>query len=699
VRLTVLIVALLGPLAVFGQKTDKELDSRKQSVIEQRIEFLAETLESEDLDYTTIFEDLSWYFEHPINLNSADEEMLRRLYLLSEPQIAALLEYRRKYREMLSVYELGLVRGLDPETIQMILPFIKIEPSGQKDKLDFKKVFKYGRHDIFLRYQRTVEEQEGFSAIDDSTLLANPNKRYLGNPDRYYFRYRFRYSDRISAGLTAEKDPGEEFFTGTQKAGFDFYSAHVFYRGKTVLRQLALGDFQVEFGQGLTAWSGLAFGKSAMINTSRRSGQGLRPSSSAQETLFMRGAGATLQFGKFSATVFGSYKNIDANVVEDTTLSEDADVTVSSFQNTGFHRTVSELADKGSIGELHTGGHVSWNMEHVKVGATAVYSQYQGNLMRDLDTYSQFDFNASSAFNAGVDYNAILGHFHLFGETAISGSTGAIANLHGLQLQADGRLKLMALFRDYPRDYQATLANALSEGSRPQNETGLLMGAEAGLNRYLTLSGYVDHFWSNWMRFRVDGPSSGTDALAQLNFSPSRRTQAYFRVRYKLKQINAPETTEGINPLADQTKLNIRLHAAFQVSDQVKLRSRVEFVQFQVEGSDAEPGVLLYQDVSWQLPKAPLSFSARFAIFQADDYDARLYAYENDVLYAFSIPAYYYRGSRMYLMVNYEPTDFLELWFRIGQWYYDDRTEIGSDLSTIQGRTKTEVKIQARIRF
>lgn len=696
-RLPVLFFLLCSlPIRMLAQ--DSEQDSRKQSVIEQRIEFLAEVLEAEDLDYSTIFEDLSWYYDHPINLNAADAEALKRLFLLNDFQINSIIDYRRKYREMISIYELSLVRGMDPETVRMVMPFVMVAPSGERDKLDIKRVLKYGRHDLFLRYQRILEEQEGFSDIDDSVLAANPNKRYLGNPDRYFMRYRFRFADRISAGFTAEKDPGEEFFRGSQKSGFDFYSAHFFYRGKGLIRQIALGDFQVEFGQGLTAWSGLAFGKSPALVSSIRSGQHLRPNTSAEENLFMRGAGITLQKGKWKGTLFGSYKAIDANVVEDTTIQDDG-VVISSFQTSGLHRTPSEIEDRNSLGELHAGGHIAYMMEQAEIGVTGVFTSYSRNVNRNLSAYNQFDFNANNLLNIGADYKWIFDRYQFFGEIGYSGNNGSVANIHGVNIQADTRLKLLAIFRDYPRDYQAQLGNALAEGSRPSNETAFLLGAEAAINRYLSMSGYVDYFWSNWLRFRVDGPSEGMDVLAQLNYSPGRNTQTYLRFRYKAKEINASAVTEGLNTLVPQEKMNIRLHGAFNIGPSIKLRSRAEYVNFNQANGKAEHGFLFYQDVSWKFNKLPITVTGRITIFETDSYDARVYAYESDVLYAFSIPAYFDRGTRTYLLLKYEPFERVDIWLRWSQWYYDNEDEISSGLNLIEGRTKSEIKAQVRIRF
>ncbi|MEZ4759397.1 MAG: hypothetical protein R2810_06365 [Flavobacteriales bacterium] len=58
--------------------------------------------------------------------------------------------------------------------------------------------------------------------------LRRNSRLYLGPSYKLYTRYRFRYRQNISFGITAEKDEGEEFFTGAQPDGFDFYSAHLF---------------------------------------------------------------------------------------------------------------------------------------------------------------------------------------------------------------------------------------------------------------------------------------------------------------------------------------------------------------------------------------------------------------------------------------------------------------------------------------
>ena len=99
------------------------------------------------------------------------------------------------------------------------------------------------------------------------------------------------------------------------------------------------------------------------------------------------------------------------------------------------------------------------------------------------------------------------------------------------------------------------------------------------------------------------------------------------------------------------------------------------------------------------MSKLPLTVSLRFALFDTESYNAGIYAYENDVLYAYSIPAYYYRGTRTYLMLNYIIYKGFEIWLRYSQTYFDNKDVVSSGLSEIQGNTKSEIKAQLSIKF
>jgi hypothetical protein len=173
----------------------------------------------------------------------------------------------------------------------------------------------------------------------------------------------------------------------------------------------------------------------------------------------------------------------------------------------------------------------------------------------------------------------------------------------------------------------------------------------------------------------------------------------YWRARRELKGENASGVTEGINYLAERQRTYLRYHTSFNVSDAVKLKSRVEVSEYVLGANDPEKGFLVYQDVSYKMSELPFTLSCRFALFETDTYNARIYAYESDVLYAFSVPAYYYRGARTYLMAKIKLLKNIDIWLRYAQTYYDDRSVVSSGLFEIQGSTKSEVKAQIRVKF
>lgn len=694
-RLGIAFLLLVG-CSQFATAQIDEAQNKSQT-IEQRIEIIAEINEDADIDYTTLFDELSYFYEHPIELNNTDLEELQQLYLLSDFQINALLDHIEKNGKLITIYELQSIDGFDVSTIQNIMPFVKVNRDFNAPSITFKDMMKEGNHELFLRFTRILEDQEGYAPIEDSVLAESPNRRYLGDPNKLYARYRFKFRQNVSWGFTAEKDQGEEFFTGSQQNGFDFYSAHLFLRDFGKLKSVALGDYHVQFGQGLTFWSGLAFGKSADVMGIKRNPLGLRPYASVDENLFMRGAATTIALGKWEFTAFYSNKNIDANISDADTLDNNQ-LVVTSFQNSGFHSTPGELFDKDAIEETYYGGNISYKTRRLSVGITAAHGTYGGNVERGLSFYNQFEYNGADNTVMGLDYSYLKGNFNFFGEFSRS-SNGGMAYMNGVLISLDPKIAVSILHRNYGRDYQSVHSNALAESSRPVNEKGLLMGVTAKPHKHLTFSTYFDRFEFPWMRFQADAPSHGYEYLAQVNYKPSKKMEMYFRVRKRIRPRNTPLDIPDIDFVATRDQVSYRYNISYKLSDAISFRNRVEYTEFKLTGQGVEKGFLIYQDINYKPLSSPWSINFRYALFEMESYDARIYAYESDVLYAFSIPAYYNRGTRMYLTLRYKIRRGIDLWLRYAQWFYNDRDVIGSGLTEINGNTRSEVKAQLRFRF
>jgi hypothetical protein len=699
-KLLLLFLPLLCIVKTHGQEIKGDVD--RASIIEQRIEQIAESIESDNVDYTTLFEKLTIYLDFPLNLNTATTEDLYGLGLLDNYQIGRFLDYRDEFGEIFSIYELSYIDGWNASTAQLIDPFVVIEPDPQREKITTKKLLKYGKNEFVFRYQSILEEQEGFSPISEEELEENPNARYLGSSARLYARYRYRYGDRISFGFTMEKDPGEEFFRGTQKQGFDFYSGHLFLKDFGTIKRLAIGDFQAQFGQGLTFWSGLGFNrKSSFALSTAQIGSGIGPYTSINENLFLRGGGTTLNFGDFDFSVFYSGKGIDGNLADlepDSAFLGEPATIVTSFQQSGFHRTPSELEDKRSIFQQHIGGNISYNTRQFHLGFTAVRMSLDGEIQRNTDTYSQFRFSGNENSAVGIDYMWKFRNLFFFGETTRS-QNGAFATVNGLNVNLNPRLSLNLTQRYYARDFQPVASVGFGEGSTVENESGIYFGVEFRPFKKWKLNAYIDQFKFPWLRYQTDAPSSGTDFLAQLDYQPSGNVSFYIRYRDRLRQINSRQEVTAVSPLVDQKRKYLRFHISYRANRRVKFRSRLEFSEYKRGAEPLERGFVLYQDVIYQFAQAPLRLTFRYALFDTDSYDARIYAYENDVLYFFSVPAYSGRGSRVVAMAKYDLGRNIDIWLRWAQFYYTDRETIGSGRDEIFGNTRSEIKAQVRFKF
>lgn len=686
--------------SIFAYSQDAESD--QEQIIQRRIETIAEQLGEgdENVDYNTLLDELLYFSEHPINLNSTSVEELSQLPMLDEIAAVNLLNHIDANGKLLNIYELQAVSGFTVALIRQLEPFIKVSDNVDAMHFSFKEMMKEGKHEIVLRYQQVLEKQQGYEPIEDSLLEQSPNSRYLGSPQKYWARYRFTYSNKVSWGLTMEKDAGEEFFKGSMKQGFDFYSGHIFVRNLGVVKAAGIGDFQAQFGQGLVFWSGLAFGKSSDGVSIKRSAQGLKPYTSVDENRFLRGGGFTLQFKKFEVTAFGSYKLLDGNISSSNDTLSEQEESVSSIFSSGFHRTPGELQDRQSLTEAVYGGNVSYKSRKLSIGITAVGYQFSKPIQRSDDLYNIYEFAGKQNSNFGLDYSYIFRNFHFFGEFAMSQNTG-FATTHGLLMTVDPRVTITAMVRYLQPKYQALYANAVTENSRMNNETGYYLGFSVNPFNKWYVRGYFDIFKFPWLRYQVNGPSFGYETIGQLIYKPSKTFEVYFRFRQKNKQLteSASYSEAPIRGIENELRNYYRLNLSYSLTKEVKLRSRVEYARYKRGDQEVEQGFMMYQDIIYSPMSFPLSFNARLAYFDTESYNARIYVYENDVLYAYSFPAYYYRGMKAYLTLRYNIHKNIDAWFRIANLFYSNRDHVGSGLEQIDGKHRTDIKVQLRFKF
>ena len=653
------------------------------STTEQQLENLTDADQSETED-DSYLQQLEQFRKNPVNLTTADENDLKELKILSGLQIANFISYRKLFGKFISVYELQAIPSWDTQTIKKLLPFITIAEPINLSAV-FKTRFKGGEHILLFRYSEVLERSEGFDKTTSGT-------RYLGSPQKIFFRYRYQYKNLLQYGIVGDKDAGEQFFKGAQNKGFDFYSFHLFARKLGSIQALALGDFTVNMGQGLIQWQSLAFRKSVDVSGIKRQSPVLRPYNSAGEFNFHRGIGITIQKGNMEATAFASYRKLSANFVADTVSNEEF---ITSFLNSGYHRTESEIADRDKLGQFAFGGNIKYKNANWHVGINAIIFNFSSPVQKRQEPYNLYAISGNGWGNYSIDYSYTYKNLHFFGEAAVDKNLSK-AFLNGLLISVDPRVDISFIHRKIDPQYQSINGNAFTENTYPTNENGFYSGISVRPVSAWRFDAYIDIYKFPWLKYLVDAPSHGKDFLAQITYTPNKQLEAYTRFRSETKQGNQPGNNTPANYLVSLPRQNWRTQVSFKINQSFTIRSRTELLWYDKNGENAEKGFLTFFDVIYKPMLKKYAGNIRLQYFETDDYNSRIYAYENDVLFYYSIPAFFKKGYRYYINFNYDVSQKFSVWIKWGQYFYDDQQSIGSGLDKIEGPKKSEIRILTR---
>jgi hypothetical protein len=633
-------------------------------VAEDLLESLGENM-GDDSDIQEILDDLEGFRQNPLKINLASGDDLMRLHLLSEVQVNNLIAYREKTGTVYSLFELAAVDGFTPDLLQKLEPFISF------DVLEAQSGKKRASTDLLARSTR---------AFPSSGQAKNE-----GSPERYYIRMK-HVSDRIEYGVVAEKDPGEAFFTQSNTQGFDYTSAFANFGLGQKKNRIFVGDYHVRFGQGLVAWQGFSMGKSAETTQVFRSGQGVKSYSSTDENQFFRGIAGRFVYRNFTFYPFLSRQKLDASI--DTLEGKPY---FGAFQTSGYHRTGSEIAGENTLEQIVGGGHATYSHNQWSLGLTAVYTRFDACLDRSDEPYNQFLPEGKDNLVAGFDWKGSFRKTFIFGEAAVGKNSGK-ALLTGVMLKPASNAELSLVYRNINKTYFSFFSNAFTESSRTNDEHALYLGLKVFPASHWILWAYADFFRHQWLKYTSAAPSSGAEFLTQVSYSPTRETQFYLRFFQEEKEQRV--ITENLRYNGQQLVNRLRLNFTHALNEQVSLKSRIEFSFYSKSGS--ENGVLVYQDVAFKPLQKPFALNGRLAWFSTDGYNSRLYAYENDLLNSFSVPALYGNGIRAYFNFQQKLGSQFTLWLKCAATHQFAKN---SDETDVDPTTKSEIKLQIRYQF
>lgn len=625
-------------------------------------------------------------FRHPLDLNKATAADLERLQILTPVQVQRILRYRELFGPFLSVFELQAVSGCDAQTWRSIRPLVM---AGQEKSglYTLPAEMRSADQRLTLRYVRIAERAAGF--MPDST-----GKRFAGGAGQWLIRYVAQFKRSWQAGWLGEKDAGESFLKGRRLRGFDFNSFHVFMRDRGRVHALALGDFTVRMGQGLIHWQGAGTGQSSEVMMVAMNAEVLKPYQSAGESSFFRGAGITTDRGHFSMTIFGSYRNKDAILVRDSTGRA---VSFSSWNETGLHRTAGEIAGRHGLSVLAAGMVLRFQRKRWKISLNGISFRTGLPMQKREAAYNIYSVRGRSWNNVSVSWAGNTRQCYFFGELAADGSLHP-ALLTGLILSADPIADISLLYRYIGKAYQAMSGSAFTAGALPSDEEGLYLGLSLRPAMGWTLGFYADLFRHSWLKFNVDGPSVGSAFLAELRFVPDKQLECYTRFRIGVSEVNADQVG-GMPVLSRQMRATWRTHAGYKISRDISVRGRVELSASGLRHVVPDRGYLWYTEILYKPLGKPVSVVGRVLYFDTESYAARIYAYEQDVLYSYTLPGFSGRGVKFYVLLSADAGRKLKCWLRLGRLLEQGGSGFGTGVDRISENHRTDLKLEARWLF
>ena len=662
-----------------------------QHVLEEIAEQLITNDEDNAYQWENLFEELSDLKENPLNINSATKEQLERFPFLNSQLIENILYYLYKYGAMVSINELMVVEDMDLATFRLLKPFITCQPLEEKTHTPtLKSILKYGKQELSARMDIPLYTRAGYQPFTSDYIKENPNKRYLGPSFYHNLRYKFRYTDKVYIGFTAEKDPGEPFFAGNNKKGYDYYSPYFYIRDFGKIRALALGNYRLNYGYGLVMNTDFNMGKTTALNTLLNRESGIKKHSSTDEYNYFQGIAGSIQLSEhFTADAFYSYRQMDG-IVDNRFIT--------SLKEDGYHRIPRDYEKKNSLTNQLIGSNIQYNGKNFELGLTAVYNFFNKVLNPTYRPYNKYYPRGSDFFNLGANYKFFLKKLTWMGEVAMD-KDRRMAALNTLRYRPKANFQLIAMHRFYDVAYQSMYARSVGEGSMVQNESGFYLGMEADELWYFKLTAYIDFFYFPWKKYQMTkNGTRGIDGVIQLDYSPTHELDMFIRYRYKnkFKDYNPAEGDKITVPYIQQKG---RYQLTYSPNDELVLKTTADVVHNAYQHKDPSKGFLIKQSIGYKFPKLPLQLDASVALFKTDDYASRITVYEKSLLYSFSMPSFYGEGERFSFNTRYELNKHIVLQGKYACTHYRDREVISSGLEQIEGNLKSDLYFQVQFKF
>lgn len=385
------------------------------------IRFVSEKIESDlamELISTdeaqTALNNLEYLIDNPININTASKEELAEIPILSDFQINQFIQYRTNIGgKFENIYDIKAIPSWDEETIRWIHPLLYIGEKRQNGNSIYNHIHN-SRKTVYAIYSYDNVKR-------DSTIIGKPYavtlKTSISNKNIFDF------------SIAAQKDKGEP--TGNS-IGYlmDSYNISLGIYGIKNLR-IFLGDYRTSWGSGLVMSQNFnikTYSSTTNINTNK----GISTVKGATESNFSRGLAAEIKIGKTKLAIISSLQNMDGNVSKDSTIT--------SFTQTGIHKTIQDLQKKDAVKMRMIGGNISFGIKDINLILSGIYYDWNNFKLKTPKGTSSIEelknIKKMTNYSLSYIYHPAIKRIILSGEIA-SNTTKGLSTIHTMQYQND----------------------------------------------------------------------------------------------------------------------------------------------------------------------------------------------------------------------------------------------------------------------
>lgn len=596
----------------------------------------------------------------PIYLNRATEEQLEDSGLFTSYQLYQLIRYREKYGVIYSIYELLAIPGFRESKVHELVPFLVltsgITPPGKKS------------------LRQMVLADVGKTWPQKSNL-------YAGSPLKTTLRIRSQPFNKLSIGLTYEKDAGEEILYEKKP---QFLSAYLSYKGSGHLKHLVIGNFRMNHGLGLVNGTGFMH-QPGDFRVGPQSLSRLIPYASKTESDFEQGLACHMAKGQFQVQLWASYRRLDLSPVV-LTDSQNTSSWWEQQRSTGLYRSENEIEGRDLATRAASGIQFLYRHHQLTLGILS-NTEWIGPSRKAMQ-YMDENPDAAIKQTASIHGNWQLEKIQLFGELSTR-QFQSMACLLGTSCHFNDFVQGGLMIHSYAEDYRGSLPSTYASGSKIENEKGIAFHLHLEPGRLLLARLSAEWFHYPKPRYLTEVPSQGY--RFDLTMHNPRTNQLQWRIRlvHKSWQTTPLLTTTKLRPLQDSRLSRLDCRLICKLMDELTWQSRFVVSAFSSQ-QESSPGYAAVQQLNIHITPH-LKSTFQFVNFQVNEWNNRIYIYEPGLYYSFNFPAYYGRGHKTTALLSLVPKKGITLSAKINSITYYDRDPIEN--------RKWETAVQLRLTF